>query len=104
MNKVDRPSQSVLKPAIDFIAKKIPTVRVLPIGYTMHFRIRVPIKIKNIPKSDFKSVTISFISFPKKIFRHPIFRGGPVPPKFSNFKFSFSPFLILTLEVTYVRI
>ena len=80
MNKVDRPSQSVLKPAIDFIAKKIPTVRVLPIGYTMHFRIRVPIKIKNIPKSDFKPVTISFISFPKKNFQTSNFQRGASPP------------------------
>ena len=61
-------------------------------------------RLKNIPKHDSKSVTKSFISFQKKSLRHPIFRGGPAPPKFSNFEFSFSPFLILSLEVTYVRI
>ena len=61
-------------------------------------------RLKNIPKHDLKSVTKSFISFQKKPLRHPIFRGGPAPPKFSNFEFSFLPFLILTLEVTNVRI
>ena len=51
-----------------------------------------------------KSIVKFHFIFEKKILGLPIFRGGPVPLKSSNFEFSFLPFLILTLEVTYVRI
>ena len=77
---------------VSFHSQKNPTVRVLRIGYMMHFRIRVPIKIKNIPKSDLKSVTITFISFPKKFSDIQFSEGGQSPLNFRilNFRFNHS--------------
>ena len=78
----------ILKPVIiSFHFQKNPTVKVLRIGFTMYFRIRVPIKIKNIPKSDLKPVTISFISFPKKFSDIQFSEGGQPPLKFRILNF-----------------